>query len=127
MRDHEEDLRRAGASLAAVGLADQRYAAAFRQETGIRFPLLVDEERRAYRAAELRKASVLHALRRANARSRARARAAGHRQHRLGRDPLQLGATFVFGPGDRDLYVHRSTTFGDNTPVEEVLQALTGP
>lgn len=124
MRDHEDELRRAGASLAAVGLADRAYAAAFREETGIRFPLLVDEERRAYRAARLRKAPIFHVFRRDNARARARAKAAGHRQHRLGRDPLQLGATFLFGPGDADLYVHRSATFGDNAPVEDLLRAV---
>lgn len=124
MRDHEDDLRRAGASVAAVGLADRRYADAFRDETGIRFPLLVDEERLAYRSAGLHKASVLHLMRRDNARARRRALAAGHRQRRLGRDPLQLGASFVFGPGDRDLYVHRNATFGDNAPVEDLLRAV---
>lgn len=126
MRDHEDELRRAGASVAAVGLADRRYAAAFRDETGIRFPLLVDEERLTYRSAGLHKASVLHLMRRDNARARRRARTAGHRQDRLGRDPLQLGASFVLGPGDRDLYVHRSATFGDNAPVEDLLRAVAG-
>lgn len=124
MRDHEEELTRAGASLAAVGLGDRHYAAAFREETGIAFPLLVDEERRAYRAAGLGSASALHLLRRDNARARKRARAAGHSQHRLGEHPFQLGGSFVFGPGDVDLLIRPSETFGDNAPVSELLAAL---
>lgn len=124
MRAHQEEIAGAGAGLAAVGLGDRAYAARFREETGIGFPLLVDEERRAYRAAGLKSGSLLHLLRRDNARARARARAAGHRQRRLGKDPFQLGGSFVFAPGDRDLYVHSSATFGDHAPVAELLAAL---
>ncbi len=124
MRAHEEEIAGAGAGLAAVGLGDRAYAARFREETGIGFPLLVDEERRAYRAGGLKSGSLLHLLRPDNARARARARAAGHRQRRLGKDPFQLGASFVFAPGDRDLYAHLGATFGDHAPVGELLAAL---
>lgn len=125
MRDHEQEIRAAGAGIAAVGLGDRRYARLFREETGIGFPLLIDEERKAYRAAGLRSASLLHVLRRDNAKARARAKREGHRQHQLGKDPFQLGASFVFEPGNRDTYVHLSETFGDNAPVEELIAALT--
>src|ERR1700690_3132613 len=54
LRDHEPVFRNKGASLAAIGLGDLRYAQIFRDESGITFPLLVDERRRAYRAAGLR-------------------------------------------------------------------------
>jgi hypothetical protein len=124
LREHEQAFSRAGASLAAIGLGDRPYARLFREETGIRFPLLVDEERRAYQAVGLRSATLLHLLRRDNARARGRARAAGHRQHRLGRDPFQLGGSFVFAPGDVDLRAHLSETFGDNAPVGELLAAV---
>ena len=126
MRAHEQEVTGAGAAIAAVGLGDRAYASRFREETGIDFPLLVDEERRAYRVAGLKSGSLLHLLRRDNARARKRASAAGHRQRRLGRDPFQLGASFVFGPGDRDLYVHLSETFGDNAPVGELVAAVAG-
>jgi hypothetical protein len=124
LRAHEEEFRTAGAQLAAVGLGDRAYAQAFREETGITFPLLVDEERKAYRAAALRKASLLHLLRRDNAVARKRARAAGHRQHRLGKDPLQLGGSFVFAPGNVDRFVHVSETIGDNAAPEALLAAI---
>ena len=126
MRDHAEELTAAGASLAAVGQGDAHYAARFREQTGISFPLLVDEDRRAYRAAGLGQASLLHLLRPDNFRARARAKSAGHRQRRLGKDPFQLGGSFVFAPGDRDLYAHVSETFGDNAPVGELLAAVRG-
>ncbi len=124
MRDHEQAFREKGAGLAAVGLGDRNYARLFREETGIRFPLLIDENRIAYRAAGLRSANLFHLLRGDNARARARARAAGHRQHRLGPNPFQLGASFVFGPGNSDWYAHLSKTFGDNAPPEELLAAI---
>jgi peroxiredoxin len=125
LRDHEEEIRAAGAGIVAIGLGDPRYARAFREETGIGFPLLVDEERKAYRAADLSSATVLHLLRKDNAKARARAKRQGHQQHALGKNPFQLGASFVFEPGNRDAYVHRAETFGDNAPVEELIAALT--
>jgi len=113
----------AGVTLAVIGLGDRAYARAFRDEQGIAFPLLVDEKRVAYRAAGLGSGSLLHLLRRDNFRARARAKAGGHRQRKLGRNPFQLGGSFVFAPGDRVLFAHVSETFGDNAPVESLLEA----
>ena len=124
MREFEQRFRDAGATLAAIGLGDANYARMFREETGIGFPLLIDERRQAYRAARLRKANLLHLMRGDNARYRERARAAGHRQHKLGRDPFQLGGSFVFGPGNVDLFAHTSETFGDNASPETLLSAV---
>ena len=127
MREHEQAFREKGARLAAVGLGDRHYARIFREETGITFPLLIDEQREAYRAAGLRSASLLHLLRKDNAAARKRARAAGHRQpwpHQLGKNPFQLGGSFVFGPGNIDRYAHLSETFGDNASPAALLAAL---
>ena len=124
MREHEQEIRDAGATLAAIGLGDAHYARLFREETGIPFPLLVDEERRTYKAAGLKKGNLFHLLRGDNFEARGEAKAAGHRQHKLGKDPFQLGGSFVFAPGDRDLFAHVSETFGDNAPVPQVLAAL---
>ncbi|MBV8866042.1 MAG: AhpC/TSA family protein [Acidobacteriaceae bacterium] len=124
MRAYESDFSDAGAQLAAVGLGDLRYASLFREETGIDFPLLLDEKRVVYRAAELKAGSLLHLFRRDNVQARARAHAAGHSQHRLGRNPFQLGGSFVFGPGNRDVYAHLSKTFGDNASPEALLLAV---
>ena len=124
MREHESDFKAAGAELAAIGLGDFNYARLFREETGITFPLLTDDERVAYRVAELRGGSIFDMFRPENSQARRRARAAGHKQHRLGRNPFQLGGSFVFGPGNRDIYAHVSRTFGDNASVEALLDAV---
>ena len=124
MREHEEKFKQAGAALAAIGLGDMNYARLFREETGITFPLLVDADRKAYRAAELKSGNLFHIFRRDNAAARARAKAAGHRQHKLGKDPFQLGASYIFAPGNRDLFVHLSQTFGDNADPATLLSTL---
>ena len=126
MREYEGEFRKAGAKLAAIGLGDMRYAGIFREETGITFPLLIDAERMAYRAAELKSGNLFHIFFRENGKARARARAGGFRQHELGKDPFQLGASFVFGPGNRDLFVHVSRTFGDNADPKALLAAVGG-
>ena len=96
----------------------------FSEESGITFPLLIDESRQAYRAVELKSANLLHLLRSENAAARKRARAGGHHQHKLGQNPFQLGGSFVFGPGNVDRFAHMSQTFGDNAPVAALLEML---
>jgi hypothetical protein len=124
LREFEEEFKRKGASLAAVGLGDASYAKFFREKTGITFPLLIDDKREAYKAVGLRHASLLHLLRRDNMQARRRAQAAGHKQHRLGKDPMQLGGSFVFAPGNKDLFIHVSETFGDNAAPTDMLKAI---
>jgi hypothetical protein len=124
LRGHEAEFQAKGAKLGAIGLGDSRYAALFREETGIKFPLLIDEERQAYHAAGLRTANLFHLLRSDNARARKRAQGGGFRQHKLGQNPFQLGGSFVFAPGNLDRYAHVSKTFGDNAPIEALLAAL---
>jgi len=124
LRANEQAFRDRGASLAAVGLGDREYARAFREDAGITFPLLVDEKREAYQALELKTANIFHVFRKDNSEARTRAKAAGHSQHELGKNPFQLGGSFVFGPGDVDRFAHLSETFGDNAPIAALLAAL---
>jgi AhpC/TSA antioxidant enzyme len=124
LREHQQAFLDKGASLAAISLGDRNYARIFREETGIEFPLLIDERRQAYEIANLGVANLLHLLRSDNFKSRKRASAAGHRQHKLGRNPFQLGGSFVLGPGNRDRFAHVSETFGDNATPAMLLAAL---
>ena len=125
LRERESEFRQAGAALAAIGLGDMRYAQIFREETGITFPLLVDTERTTYKAADLKSANLFHIFRRDNGKARAIAKGAGFRQHKIGKDPFQLGASFVFGPGNRDLFVHVNETFSDDADPKALLSVLT--
>lgn len=124
MREHEQDFQKKGAKLTAIGLGDANYGRQFREEAKIGFPLLIDEQREAYKAIELRKASLFHLFRKDNGAARQRAKSGGHRQHRLGKDPFQLGGSFIFAPGNVDRFVHVSETFGDNASPEEILAAI---
>jgi len=124
LRAQEQAFRTKGAVLAAVSLGDAQYAKAFREETGISFPLLIDEKRKAYEAMELKSGNIFHLLRRDNAVARGQAKAEGHHQHKLGKNPFQLGGSFVFGPGEVDRFGHVSETFGDNAGVKDLLVAI---
>jgi peroxiredoxin len=86
LREHEAEFTSKGARIAAIGLGDKNYAHLFREETGITFPLLIDEERIAYRVARLGVANPFHIFRADNMAHRKSAQARGHRQriHRLG-------------------------------------------
>jgi methylphosphotriester-DNA--protein-cysteine methyltransferase len=127
LREHEQEFKAKNASIAAIGMGDFNYAKLFREETGITFPLLIDEQRIAYNAVGLKHANILHLLRRDNAKSRARARAAGHEQKKIGPNPFQLGGSFIFAPGNLDLFAHLSQTFGDNASIDALLAALPKP
>ena len=124
MRDHEREFEAAGARLAAVGLGDLRYAEAFRKESGIDFPLLVDRKRRAYELAGLQSASVLHLAYPTNVAAGARALAAGFRQRAFGEHPFQLGGSFVFAPGDVQLHAHVNETFSDDATPAALLAVV---
>ena len=124
MREREKGFQLKGARIAAVSLGDLEYARIFREDTGITFPLLIDADRVAYRAMDLGVGSIFSIFRSENREARTRALAAGHRQHKLGKNPLQLGGSFIFGPGNVDRYAHANETFGDNAPVADLLAAL---
>jgi hypothetical protein len=124
LRQQERAFEEKGGGIAAIGLGDAHYARLFREDTGIDFPLLIDEQREAYRAAGLGSATLLDLFYPQNMRARKRAKAGGHRQRRLGKNPFQLGASFVFGPGNVDRYAHISQTFGDNASPDDLLAAI---
>jgi len=124
LRDHTDALNAASARVAAVGLGDRDHAHRFREASGIPFPLLVDEKREAYRATRMASATLLHLLRPTTWRDGKRARQAGHRQGRSGQHIMQLGGSFVFGPGDTDLYAHQSSTFGDHAHPSVLMAAV---
>lgn len=124
MREREKGFQLKGARIAAVSLGDTEYARIFRQDTGITFPLLIDTERTAYRTIDLGVGSIFSIFSLVNRQARTRANAAGYRQHKLGKNPFQLGGSFIFGPGNVDLYAHANDTFGDNAPIAELLAAL---
>jgi hypothetical protein len=124
LRDHQTEITNKGANIAAIGLGGMNFARQFREEFKIDFPLLVDEDSSAHRAANLPKANLFHLFRSDNAAYRKRAKAAGFKQTGVKKDPFQLGGSFVFAPGNRDLFQHISQTFGDNAAISELVAAI---
>ena len=106
-----------------IGPAKPEHIAGFRAATGYAGTLLVDPERRSYRAAGLERgwARVLHPL---VAWKGLRAFAQGFRQGARQGDPVQQGGTFVLGPGDRVRFEWRDRFAGDHPDPDQVVGAL---
>lgn len=123
MRDRLPEIRRRGAEVVAIGNGSAFFAQGFREELEIDFPVLLDPDLRAYRAAGLRRGRVeilsprlpLQAL---------RALWQGHRQQGVQGDPWQLGGVFVIRAGGDLAYRHRSREAGDHPAMPDVLAAL---
>ena len=126
LRGHYEELKAAGTEIVAVGTGDIRYAEAFVAEEHIPFPVLVDNDGDAARAASLKGGgtALLGMLSPSVMSGGRRARKAGHHQHKTGARPLQLGATFVVGPGRTTVYEHLDRDFADHAPLDAVMAAL---
>lgn len=127
LRDNYSDITATGADVVAVGTGNMMYAKSFVDDENVPFTVLIDEDGDAAEAASLKGgAKALAGMLSPNVmRAGKRARSAGHRQHKSGTRPLQLGATFVIAPGGKVLYEHLDTDFGDHAPLALVMAALT--
>jgi peroxiredoxin len=109
----------------AVGTGNQRYAAAFVEEEHVPYPVLVDDDGHAARAASVQEMNFFKlVLNRRGLAGMRRARRAGHRVHKAGQRVTQLGATFVIGPGNQVRYEHLDENSGDHAPLDKVMAAL---
>jgi peroxiredoxin len=128
LRGRYDEIRSRGAEVVAVGTGSVRHAAAFVADESVPFPVLVDDDARAARAASVRRVGFFRLLTDRRSREGAkRARAAGHRIHKAGRRVTQLGATFVIGPGEQVRYEHVDDHSADHAPLDDVLGALPTP
>lgn len=123
MRDALPEIRAAGAELVVVGSGTPEQAARFRDERGLDFPLFVDPELEAYRAAGLRR-SVIDTLGPRALAHAMRAFRRGARQGSVQGDPWQLGGAFVIDRTGKPVYRHVSRNAGDHAPIGGLLGAL---
>ena len=120
LHDHRE---RFDGRLWMVGMGTAAHARAFKEETGVDFPVLLSRDKAAYQAMDLRRGSTADVL---------SPRALGATLRRARHMPLrppeqdwhQLGGTFVIGPGDEVLFAHRASDPADEPDVEAVASAL---
>ena len=125
MREHYDKITAAGAAVVAVGTGDERYARAFVSQETIPFPVLVDDDGEAARAASVRSVPFLKLIFDPRSMPGARrAHQAGFRVKKSGKRVTQLGATFVLGPGGVVRYEHVDVHSADHAPLPEVLAAL---
>ena len=106
-----------------VGMGTPAHAQAFKDETGVDFPVLLSPDKKAYEAMDLRRGStgdvfsprgIVTSLRRA--------------RHQPLRPPEQdwhqLGGTFVIAPGGKVVFAHRGEYPGDEPDVGAIADAL---
>ena len=114
-----------GATLAFVSTGEARWARAFAEERGITGPVLIDVDRRAYRALSLKRTVgatfSLDAMRAGR-----RAMSAGFRQGRTQGDPWQQGGVFVVLPDGRVPFAYVSRFAGDHPEEADVVAAVRG-
>jgi peroxiredoxin len=124
LRERYEEITEQGAEVVAVGTGDERYAARFVEDEDVSFPVLVDDDARAARAASVKRASPWGLFNPRSFPGARRARRAGHRIHKSGTRVTQLGATFVIGPGEHVRYEHVDAHTADHARLDDVLGAL---
>lgn len=125
MRSRYDEITGAGAEVVAIGTGDQRYAQAFVSEEDVPFPVLVDDDGSAARAASIKKVNPFSLI--LDPRSIPGALQAyrdGYRIKKSGKRVNQLGATFVVGPGSEVRYEHLDAHTADHAPLDEVLAVL---
>jgi peroxiredoxin len=125
LRERYDEVRGLGGEVVAIGTGNRRYAEAFVNDEHVPFPVLVDDDAHAARAASVPKVNFFKLI--VNPRGWAgtrRARASGHRVHKAGARVTQLGATFVVGPGANVRYEHVDEHSADHAPIDDVIAAL---
>lgn len=118
--------------LLGMGTPDQ--ARAFKHQTGVRFPLLLSPDLRAYEAMNVPRGNLRQvfgfaaqrvARRRAKGLGLARNAAGGNRpKRRPEQDWHQLGGAFVFAPGGALVWGHRPRHAGDDASAAALGAAL---
>jgi peroxiredoxin len=126
LRGRYDDIRSRGGSLTVIGTGNVRYAKDFVTQERVPFPVLVDDDAAAARAASIRRAGLFDLFHPASYGASVRAWKDGYRVYWPGKRVNQLGATFVIAPGDEVRYAHYDAHPADHAPIEDVLAVLSG-
>lgn len=110
--------------MTAIGTGGKRYAMAFIEDEDVPFAVLLDEDGSAAEIVGAKSLGVGAALKPSAYTAGLRSVASGHRQHKTGRRPRQLGATLLIGPGNQLLYEDYEDYAGDHADIDEVLAVL---
>jgi hypothetical protein len=123
LRDSYDQFKQKGVTVAAIGMGWPAAAAAFKEERGIPFPLLVDHRKETYRAMDLKRGSPWEVLgppmwfRHVRAYMRQGFSLAQQ-------DWQQLAGVVIAEPGGEIVFSHRALDPADNPSVEKLVAAL---
>jgi len=126
LRDRYDEIRAAGADVAAIGMGDPRMAAAFKDSYQVPFPLLVDHRKETYRAAEVKRGNLFEVAGPKVWLRTAKNIVTGKPQGKPQQDAFQLGATAIVERGGGIRYMHLSEDSADNIPINLLLDRLRG-
>lgn len=124
LNDALDELTGSGGSVAAVGLGNPGHANEFREQHGIRFPLLVCDDTSAHEAMGLGRGNWFKVIGPQNIGGAIRARRKGHTAKLTGADMSQLGGTFVVDTSGRIVFAHRARMSSENAKISEICAAL---
>lgn len=120
-----DELERLDVRPLAVTFEDAAAARSYVAETGLRWPLLVDAERRLYRAYGMRKARWRHLFGPATVRAYWREALAGEFPRLPRADTTQQGGDVLIDPAGRVRFHHVGRGPADRPPVARLLAART--
>lgn len=112
------------AAVVLVTFTRARNLRGFRRQLGLRYPVLADERREAYRAYGLGRAPWWRVWSPSTLAVYVRLVRQGRRLQRPTQDTRQLGGDFVVGPDGRLSYVYRQTRPADRPTVDALLTAV---
>ena len=124
MRQRYDEVRARGGEVLAIGFDRLERAERYLAEQELPFPLLVDPERRVYRAYGLEKGAWWRFLLPKVALGYWRMMESGAQVQRPEEDPLQLGGDFVVDPDGRLALVHPAKDPTDRPSVAALLAMI---
>jgi hypothetical protein len=124
LRRRYDDLRARGGEVLAIGFDAPDRAARYAREQELSFPLLVDDERRVYRAYGLEQGAFWRFLLPKVALGYLRMMEAGRQVQRPHEDPLQLGGDFVVDPAGLIALAHPCKDPTDRATADELASAV---
>jgi len=122
---HVDEFAYLSTKVLVISFGAERWALAWLRETGTPFPLLLDPDRRVYRAYGLER-SALRTWTPRVVWYYVRHLAAGRRLRPVQGDPSQLGGDFIVAADGIVRFAHRSRDPVDRPPVARLLEALRG-
>lgn len=124
LRDAHSRITAAGADVVAIGTGNMMYANDFVVSMKIPFPVLIDEQGEAAKAASLRSMKPWDLFKPSLWKSSKATRKAGFKQTKAGKRPMQLGATYVIDTSGTVRFEHLESEPSDHASINAVVAAL---